>query len=140
MVQVEDIVTTLQSDLELYREVLELVEGETRELSHGTGDMSRFEAARRELLPRLAGAVERMAALRQAWQACDPARRSRHPEVGAFIRENQDLLMKAMVLDRENEQELLRRGMVPVRDLPSVNRQRPHFVTDLYRRQGGRSV
>jgi len=39
-------------------------------------------------------------------------------------------------LDRENEQALLRRSLVPARQLPSVNRQRPHFVADLYRRQG----
>jgi hypothetical protein len=25
---------------------------------------------------------------------------------------------------------------VPARELPSVNRQRPHFVADLYRRRG----
>ena len=42
---------------------------------------------------------------------------------------------KIILLDRENEQGLLRRGLVPPRELPSVNRQRPHFVADLYRRQ-----
>jgi len=26
--------------------------------------------------------------------------------------------------------------LLPPRELPSVNRQRPHFVADLYRRQG----
>ncbi len=53
-----------------------------------------------------------------------------------LLRQNQDLTMKIIVLDRENEQNLLRRGLVPARELPSVNRQRPHFVADLYRRQG----
>jgi hypothetical protein len=43
--------------------------------------------------------------------------------------------MKFILLDRENEQGLLRRGMVPARELPSVNRQRPHFVAELYLRQ-----
>jgi hypothetical protein len=43
--------------------------------------------------------------------------------------------MKFILLDRENEQGLLRRGLVPPRQLPSVNRQRPHFVAELYRRQ-----
>ncbi|MCC6233741.1 MAG: hypothetical protein IT580_13910 [Verrucomicrobiales bacterium] len=46
--------------------------------------------------------------------------------------------MKILLLDRENEQALLRHGLVPARELPSVNRQRPHFVSDLYRRQGTR--
>jgi len=44
--------------------------------------------------------------------------------------------MKIVLLDRENEQALLRRGLVPPTQLPSVNRQRPHFVAELYRRGG----
>ena len=52
-----------------------------------------------------------------------------------LLRQNQDLTMKIILIDRENEQSLLRRGLVPPRELPSVNRQRPHFVADLYRRQ-----
>ena len=44
--------------------------------------------------------------------------------------------MRIIVLDRENEQTRLRKGTVPARHLPSPNRQRPHFVADLYRRGG----
>ena len=33
---------------------------------------------------------------------------------------------------------LLRHGLVPARELPSVNRQRPHFVAQMYRRQAER--
>ena len=62
--------------------------------------------------------------------------RARHPGIGMLLRQNQDLIMKVIVLDRENEQCLLRRGLVPARELPPANRQRPHFVADLYRRQG----
>jgi len=43
--------------------------------------------------------------------------------------------MRIIVLDRENEQALLRKSLVPPRHLPPANRQRPHFVADLYRRQ-----
>jgi hypothetical protein len=70
------------------------------------------------------------------WQKFSPDERARHPEIGMLLRQNQDLTMKIIVLDRENEQSLLRRGLVPARELPSVNRQRPHFVAELYRRQG----
>jgi DNA-directed RNA polymerase subunit H (RpoH/RPB5) len=65
-----------------------------------------------------------------------PEERARHPEVGPLLRRNQDAAMKFILLDRENEQGLLRRGLVPPKQLPSVNRQRPHFVAELYRRQG----
>jgi hypothetical protein len=65
-----------------------------------------------------------------------PEHRAEHPEINALLRQTQDLTMKIIMLDRENEQSLLRRGLVPPRDIPSANRQRPHFVADLYRRQG----
>ncbi len=51
-----------------------------------------------------------------------------------MLRQNQDLIMKIIVLDRENEQGLLRSGLLPDCQLPSANRQRPRFVADLYRR------
>jgi hypothetical protein len=47
--------------------------------------------------------------------------------------------MKIIVLDRENEQTLLRLGLLPAQQLPPVERQRGHFVADLYRRQGGKA-
>jgi hypothetical protein len=37
-------------------------------------------------------------------------------------------------LDRENEQLLLRRGLIPPKHLPPVQRQRPHYVAGLYQR------
>jgi hypothetical protein len=37
-------------------------------------------------------------------------------------------------LDRENEQLLLRRGLIPPKHLPPVQRQRPHYVASLYQR------
>jgi hypothetical protein len=52
------------------------------------------------------------------------------------LRQNQDITMKLIVLDRENEQGLLRRGLLPASELPSANRQRPHYVADLYKRRG----
>ncbi len=90
--------------------------------------------AKRELLPRLDQSVDRLRAHRLHWRGLDPAERARHPEVAALLRQNQDLIMKIIVLDRENEQGLLRSGLVPARQLPSAIRQRPHFVADLYRR------
>ena len=58
------------------------------------------------------------------------------PKQRSIIQKTQQIVLKALLLDRENEQGLLRRGLVPARELPSVNRQRPHFVADLYKRQG----
>ena len=51
------------------------------------------------------------------------------------MRQAQELIMRVILLDRDNEQGLLRRGWSPAREIPSAQRQRPHFVADLYRRQ-----
>ena len=95
-----------------------------------------FYQRKKDLLPRFNQSLDGLRKHRADWQKMSLEERARWPEVGMLLRKNQDLTMKIIVLDRENEQALLRRGLVPPRQLPSVNRQRPHFVADLYRRQG----
>ncbi len=46
--------------------------------------------------------------------------------------------MKILIIDKENEQLLLRRGLVPIAQLPFEQQQRSHFVTDLYQRNSNR--
>ncbi|MGE3311524.1 MAG: hypothetical protein AB7O66_16270 [Limisphaerales bacterium] len=130
----------LRENLALYGELWTLVLKE-RDRLHGesAGALTGTVAARKDLLPRLGDSLDRLVAAREKWQDMAPAERSSHPEVGTLMRQNQDLLMKILVLDRENEQSLLRHGLVPARELPSVNRQRPHFVAQMYRRQSGSS-
>jgi DNA-directed RNA polymerase subunit H (RpoH/RPB5) len=96
-----------------------------------------FYQIKKNLLPRLNQSLDGLRKHRVNWQKFSLDERARHPEIGMLLRQNQDLTMKVILLDRENEQALLRRGLVPPRELPSVNRQRPHFVADLYKRQGG---
>ncbi len=94
-----------------------------------------FFQLKKTLLPRLNQSLDALRGHRVNWQKLGRDERARHPEIGMLLRQNQDLIMKIILLDRENEQTLLRRGLVPPRDLPSVNRQRPHFVAGLYSRQ-----
>ena len=54
-------------------------------------------------------------------------------EVVDLFQTIQSLVMKTLLLDRENQQALLRRGMVPAISLPAVGAQQPHFVAGLYR-------
>jgi hypothetical protein len=94
-----------------------------------------FHQLRKKLLPSLKQSLENLRRHRANWQLLSREERARHPEITVLLRQNQDLTMKIILLDRENEQSLLRRGLVPARELPSVNRQRPHFVAELYRKQ-----
>lgn len=126
----------LQAHLGLAREVLALVEREGQTL-RSTEAQTPFESypAKKALLARLEESVAKLKEIRSEWTRLDARTRGANPDVHQLIRQNQDLTMKIIVLDRENEQALLRRGLVPPREIPSANRQRPHFVADLYRRQ-----
>jgi hypothetical protein len=132
----QQICDDLKTRLVLCQELLQGIEREGQALRR-TDNPSLFEfhQLRKKLLPALTQSLESLRRHRVNWQKLAPEERARHPEIGALLRQNQDLTMKILLIDRENEQGLLRRGLVPARELPSVNRQRPHFVADLYRRQ-----
>jgi hypothetical protein len=132
-----EIIDELQARLALCQEVLDVIEREGHALRR-TDNPSLFEffQLRKNLLPRLNQSLDTLRKHRVNWQKFSPDERARHSEIGSLLRQNQDLTMKIILLDRENEQSLLRRGLIPAGDLPSVNRQRPHFVAELYRRQG----
>lgn len=119
------------------RDLLALVEREGQALRQGEdASLQSFFPDKQALLGRLKDSVARLKQLRTGWTALPAEQRALEPEINSLLRQTQDLTMKIIVLDRENEQALLRRGLVPPREIPSANRQRPHFVADLYRRQG----
>jgi hypothetical protein len=119
------------------RELLSLAEREAHALRHdGTTELRTASELRRELLPRLNEALEKIRVHRKHWQMLTASERAAQPEIGYLLRQTQDLIMRVVLLDRENEQGLLRRGLIPAREIPSAPAQRPHFVANLYRRQG----
>jgi len=132
-----DIIDDLKKHFTLCQELLGAVEREGQTLRRSDKpSLFEFCKIRKNLLPRLTESLDTLRRHRARWQKYSLDERARHPEIGMLLRQNQDLTMKIILLDRENEQSLLRRGLVPPRELPSVNRQRPHFVAELYRRQG----
>ena len=130
-------IADLNRQLELYRELLAVVEKEGRAL-RDAGDPSPVSPpdVRKTLMPRLDEALENLKSHREQWRQTPEAERACHPDFPQLLRQCQDLIMKIIVQDRENEQALLRRGLVPPKQLPSVNRQRPNYVANLYRKQG----
>src|SRR5580698_3834474 len=122
----QEIAIDLKSRLGLCLEILALCERESQVLRRADNpSLLEFHQLRKGLLPRLNQSLDNLRRHRVAWQKFSPEERARYPEIGTLLRQNQDLTMKIIVLDRENEQGLLRRGLVPARELPSVNRQRP---------------
>lgn len=131
------LVETLNEHLAVCQEFLLVVEREGQALRRSEPpSLFQFYQQKKNLLPRLKQSLDDLRKHRANWQKLSLMEKASQPEVGPLLRKNQDLTMKIIVLDRENEQALLRRGLVPPRELPSVNRQRPNFVTDLYRRGG----
>jgi hypothetical protein len=134
-----DVAGDLRQHLDICGQLLRLSERENAILAGAEAvDLKPFENLRNNLLPKLEQSLARLKQHRQRWQQLSPAERSQQPEVGVLLRQNQDMIMKIIVVDRENERGLLRRGMVPSQHLPPAQRQQANFVSELYRRQGGR--
>jgi hypothetical protein len=132
----QEIADDLKARLALCQELMTGLEGEARALRQPDNpSLQEFHQLRKKLLPALTRSLEDLREHRAHWQKLSREERDRHPEIGALLRENQDMTMKLILLDRENEQGLLRRGLLPANELPAADRQRPHFVADLYRRQ-----
>jgi hypothetical protein len=132
---IAELTTHLRGYLALCEEVLALTARESQALA-GNEDYEPFEfyQGRKALLSRLNDALNLLRTWRQAWQRLDPAERARYSEVKTLLQAVQDSLVKILVLDRENQQALLRRGLVPARHVPSFAGQQPHYAAQLYRR------
>jgi hypothetical protein len=132
---VSELTSHLQNHLVLCEEVLALATRESQALSGGEEYQPfDFYQGRKALLSRLDDALNLLRTWRQAWQRLDPAERARYSEVKALLQAVQNSVVKILVLDRENQQALLRRGLVPARHVPSFAGQQPHFAAKVYRR------
>jgi hypothetical protein len=125
----------LAEHLEICQKVLAIVETESHALRQPSPDLQQPFLDRKSLLPALDASINRIRSHRVEWGRRSPQERAGEPRVTALLRETQDLIMRIFVADRENEQVLLRKGLVPPRHLPHANTQRPQFVAGLYRQQ-----
>ena len=131
--------TEFTQDLQTHRSLCEAILAlSARENSALRTQMDGFNfegtAQRKKFLAQLTDSLDKIREHRIAWMRLEPSVRQGHPEIAELLRENQNLIMRILVLDRENEQALLRKGLVPLRHVPPANRQRPHFVSSLYQR------
>lgn len=134
-----DLALELRQHRQLCEEVLALARKEHLALRSDSASFN-IEAAtlRKNLLAKLTSSLDKIRQQRVAWLRLEPTARQLHPEITELLRETQNLVMKILVLDRENEQGLLRKGLIPHRQLPPSQRQQPHFVANLYQRNSAR--
>ncbi len=93
-----------------------------------------FSQRRKDLLPHLEKALTRLRSQRAVWQQSGRDARENDDDLKTLFHTIQGILMKALTLDRENQQLMLRRGMVPPQHVPPAAAQKPSFITSLYQR------
>jgi len=94
-----------------------------------------FHQKRTRLLAGIDASLAKIRTWRHAWQHFDASARERCAEVKPLFQSIQDLLMRVLLLDRENQQALLRRGLVPPKHLSLAAGPQPqHYVAHVYRR------
>jgi hypothetical protein len=91
-------------------------------------------ARRQELLRRLESSWAEFARVRGQWERLNPDGGEPSAGFAALSQTVLDTIMRVLVLDRENEQGLLRRGLLPPQSIPAAERERPGFVAGIYQR------
>ena len=129
----------LRAFITLCEDVLALVTRENQALSDPKNyQPSEFYQLRKHLLPELESSLISLRKRRQIWRETGPAG-GHSDEVKNMFQSIQSLVMKILFLDRENQQALLRLGLVPASHLPPAAAQQPHFVAGLYRQHAAGS-
>ena len=91
----------MRGHLDICTQLLRLSEREGAALASSEPvDLKPFENLRKNLLPKLEQSLIRLRQHRQRWQQLSPAERAQQPEVGELLRQNQDMIMKVIVVDR----------------------------------------
>jgi hypothetical protein len=130
-----DLARELQGYLHLCREFLALFTEENQALRHPQPwSPDAFVEQRKRLLPRLESGLIKLRSFRQWWERMPAGQRESCGDIKNLFRDIQNLLPRLLMLDRENQQEMLRRGLIPAAQLPPAASQRPNFVAGLYRR------
>jgi len=125
----------LREHLAVCNDLLALAQRESEALANPAPyPVAETRARRQELLSRLESSWREFAAQRAKWQRINPDGGEPSPGFAGLLQTTLDTIMRVLVLDRENEQGLLRRGLLPPQSLPSAERQRPGFVAGLYER------
>ena len=125
----------LQGYLLLCREFLTLYTEENQALRRVEAwTATPFNEQRKRLLPRLESGLIQLRRFRLWWERVPVSQREPCGEINDLFRDIQNLLPRLLLLDRENQQEMLKRGLIPATQLPPAATQRPNFIANLYRR------
>jgi len=125
----------LREHLGVCNDLLTLAQQESEALrSPAPYPVAETRARRQELLGLLESSWRNFSSHRAQWERMHPEGGEPGPGFGALLQTVLDTIMRVLVLDRENEQGFLRRGLLPPQSLPAAGRERPDFVAGIYQR------
>ena len=136
---IAEIAAELRAHHVVCEEFLTLFTEENAALRGAHWEADTFHERRKLLLPQLESVLIRVRVCRETWSKMGESERARCVEINQLLRDIQNLLPRILSLDRENQQEMLRRGAVPPAQIEGAARTaiaiaRPHFVAGLYQR------
>jgi hypothetical protein len=132
---INGLVLELRSYLALCEEILSLTTRENQALSgQAAYQPLEFHKRRESLLPNIDLLLARLRSRRMVWQQAPLSDRERCQEIKPLFDNIQNRLVKVLLLDRENQQIMLRRGLVPVSHLPATATPKPNYVASVYQR------
>ena len=130
----EQLANELRTHHDLCNSILSTVQHEHQQLNSGSvKDLKDFFKHRNGMLDQIKDAQQKLFAQKAAWQQLTPEERNAQPEIAGLIQKNLDLIMKVVLIDRENEKLLLQNKLVPPNHLPPAGRQNPSLVAQRYR-------
>jgi flagellar biosynthesis/type III secretory pathway chaperone len=125
----------LRQHLGVCNALLELAHKEAQALaSSDPFPVLAIQVERKALLGRLEYALKQVSQKGTVWNGAEAQGSPASLKLTRLLRTALDTIMRVLVLDRENEQQLLRRGLLSARCLPAAEQSRPHFVARLYQR------
>lgn len=125
----------LREHLGVCADLLLLAQEESEALRQsGPFPAARIQAERKDLLVRLESSSRSIASQRNRWGQLNAPGGDTPPEFKDLVRTTLDTIMRVLVIGRENEENLLRRGLVPARSLPRAEQSQPNFVALTYQR------
>ena len=131
----ETVASALQEHLNVCQDLLQLGKKEAEALRNPAPFPSAsIQAERKALLARLEFSARAVSQQRVRWQQLRNPTSESSPELATLVQSALDTIMRVLVIDQENEQSLLRRGLLPAKMLPRAERTQPHFIARTYQR------
>jgi hypothetical protein len=131
----DSVAGALREHLSVCDELLGLAKREADALRQaGQFPAAALQAERKKLLARLESSSRALASNCGRWSQSREMGSDTPAEIARLARTSLDTIMRVLVMGRENEQSLLRRGLLPARSLPCVEQSQPTYVARTYQR------